>query len=91
MIYVYLCALLVLLGVGLNINYKYQNRKNKQRTWVFCPECKVDLCSNDSLIYDDEEVVYKCKDCGNVSFWNFDIAPVAVLIRSDNGATDLKG
>lgn len=70
-------------------------KKVVQRTWCFCPACKVDLCSNDSLIYDDldkSEVIYKCKErgCGNVSWWNFDIAPVPILIKSDEGSSDIK-
>jgi hypothetical protein len=71
-------------------------KKVEQHTWCFCPACKVDLCSNDSLIYDgnefSNEVVYKCKErgCGNVSWWNFDIAPFPVLVKSDEGSTDLK-
>lgn len=65
-------------------------KKPTQTLWCFCPACKVDLCSNDSLIYDDVEVVYKCKGCGNVSWWNFDIAPCPILIRSDEGSSDIK-
>jgi len=48
----------------------------EQRTWCWCPGCKVDLCSQDDALIDDtcgpEELVwYRCTKCGQHSLWNF--------------------
>lgn len=53
-----------------------------QRTWAFCPRCHVDLCSNNSLQRDGEEVVYQCSNCGTVSEWDFDLPCGPVLLHT---------
>ena len=55
-----------------------------QYLYLYCPQCKNDLCSNDSFVSDtydenaDNHVFYKCAVCGQESDWNFDIAPIPV-------------
>lgn len=50
-------------------------------TSCFCPTCKEDLCKNNSFVEDTDLVRYECTACGTKSEWNFDIAPVPILIK----------
>lgn len=64
---------------------KYFRKNKKQGTWCWCPNCNVDLCSNESFVSDngrlgDNRVIYKCTNCNCESIWNFDIAPMPILI-----------
>lgn len=63
---------------------KLFTRKPKQVTWVYCPNCKVDLCSAPHVAFVDPDadglVRYACQ-CGEVSQWDFDLAPAPVLVR----------
>jgi hypothetical protein len=47
-----------------------------------CPKC-YDILNDQADCRDDKEdgVFYKCNTCGTCSHWNFDIAPVPVLLR----------
>lgn len=72
------------------IVWLWPKMKSRPRTKCFCPACREDLVSNGSCIEDGDLVYYQCTNCGNKSEWNFDIAPVALVVRSDNGYTDLK-
>ena len=58
-------------------------RKEKQRTFCYCPSCHNELISSGSFISDDEVVVYQCSKCEQYSYWNFDIAPVPLIIHLD--------
>lgn len=55
----------------------------KQRTFIYC-SCGNELCSDGSFISDtydengDNHVKYKCKVCGSLVDYNFDIAPVPI-------------
>jgi len=61
------------------------SKKKKQTLWVYCPNCKVDLCSNDSFVKDTDFVYYKCKSCGHEIRWDFDrFGPVVVEV-DENG------
>lgn len=45
----------------------------------YCPECKDPL--NDQADCEDADLVtYKCNNCGATSKWNFDIAPIPILM-----------
>lgn len=56
---------------------------DRQRNFIFCPNCHVEMVSNSYCTKDEDLVYYECKHCGNKSEYNFDIAPIPVLIRSD--------
>lgn len=46
----------------------------------YCPKCKEPLNDNADVHYSAEGlVVYACRNCGQVSEWSFDIAPLPVL------------
>lgn len=55
--------------------------KRKQYLFVYCPHCKNELISSDSFVSDEEVVTYCCTKCQTVSQWNFDIAPVPILLK----------
>ena len=48
----------------------------------FCPKCAEPL-NDKSFVSDKELVTYKCSECGVVSKWSFDIAPVPILISEE--------
>lgn len=63
-------------------DYNLWPPKPRQSTWCYCPKCKEDLCSSDSLVMDDyDRVEYVCTNCGHWSLWNFDIAPCPILME----------
>lgn len=75
--------------VAANVLYRLvKNAKNPtQTTWCYCPQCKKDLCSNDSFISDDDNgVLYQCTNCGCESLWDFDAAPVPLLVKCNSSA-----
>jgi len=55
-----------------------------QRTFIFCPKCSIEMVSNNYCYEDSDLVYYECGHCGNKSTYNFDIAPVPILIKSDH-------
>ena len=58
----------------------FRKRKQKQYTFVHCPKCNNELISSNSFIKDDDGIIkYKCKICGNVSFWDFVHYPIPIL------------
>lgn len=61
-----------------------------QSTFIFCPKCSIEMVSNDYCIKDADLVYFDCENCGNKSDWNFDIAPVPMLLRSDDGQSEIK-
>lgn len=49
-----------------------------------CPKCKDVLNINPNTKYTDTDLVrYVCGECGEKSEWNFDIAPIPILINND--------
>ena len=56
--------------------------KNQQKTYVYCPKCRNELCANGNLIKDTDFVYYKCSKCGHESKWDFD-APCPILIKEE--------
>lgn len=58
-----------------------KNRKPIQQTACYCPECDNELVSSGSFVSDEEVVVYQCSECGEISRWHFDTAPVPILIE----------
>ena len=69
---------------------KRRRHVRKQNTFCWCPVCKHDLCSNNSLISDTDIVKYLCSNCGCKSVWNFDIAPFPVLMKHQDLSETLK-
>jgi len=64
------------------INYYMRKLNNhNQSLFVYCPLCFNELISSDSFVSDEDVVIYKCNKCFLVSRWNFDIAPVPILIK----------
>lgn len=63
--------------IGLN------NIKTKQTCFVYCPQCNTELISSNSFISDKNFVTYKCKNCKEVSEWDFDSFPIPVLIKKN--------
>jgi len=63
---------------------KYQKWKAKrnQRTFCYCPECRNELCSDESTTcYDGGSfVTYDCGKCHTESIWDFD-TPVPLLLK----------
>jgi len=55
-----------------------------QKLFLYCPLCWNELIGSDSFVSNEELVTYKCSKCLLVSRWNFDIAPVPVLIKDVN-------
>lgn len=72
-------------GSWLEDYIRFMNRRKsvkEQRTFVWCPICHEDLCSNGSFRFDKKCVMYECNNCGCRSAWDFDsIAPI--LLRHD--------
>lgn len=56
--------------------------KEKQTTFIYCPNCNNELVKNGNFIKDTDLVYYKCKKCGMNSKWLFD-APVPILIKEE--------
>lgn len=59
-----------------------RNRKKKPKlyTFIYCPKCNNELISSDSFVEDNDAIIkYQCKECGNISFWDFAHYPVPVL------------
>ena len=53
----------------------------RQTTWVYCPGCKRDLCTEPNTTFTDTDLVrYVCGNCGTKSSWLFD-APVPISIE----------
>ena len=52
----------------------------RQTTWCYCPGCKQDLVSSNSLVSDTDVVLYHCVECGTESRWDFDHYPCPVRI-----------
>lgn len=52
----------------------------KQKTFVYCPKCKFEMCSmNNAMGEKDGTVYHVCKNCGAGSKWNYDLpAPMNV-------------
>ena len=49
-----------------------KKKKEKQRTFLYCPKCNTELFKNGILIKNDYGIVeYNCPNCGNTSFWDF--------------------
>lgn len=72
-------------GVKMKWLKELFSRKPKQTTFCYCPKCNNELIGSNSFVSDlyvngENEVTYKCSECGHVSIWNFDITPVPVLM-----------
>lgn len=66
------------------IYYKiHMYKREKQRTYVYCPKCNNELVKNGNLIKDTDFVYYKCSKCGHESKWDFD-TPCPILIEGDD-------
>lgn len=77
-------------GTATWLDWVDEDWTDKQRTFLYC-DCKNELTASGSFVSDDTEidiknniygVKYKCTDCGSISIWNFDVAPVAVRVNS---------
>lgn len=58
---------------------------------TYCPKCH-DMLNDQAYWLDSSgegRGTYKCKACGNVSEWDFGIAPVAVMIYSAHLRSEL--
>jgi len=56
--------------------------KNKQSCFCYCPECNNELCGTNSFVSDVNGIVtYECSKCEVVSQFNFNVAPVPILIE----------
>ena len=59
----------------------------RQRTFIYCPECKLELIASGSwmgTMLDPRLEAYICTRCGTWSTWNFDIpAPFCVKASTD--------
>ena len=67
------------------LNYYLRKLNNhKQKTFCYCPLCGNELINSDSFVSDEDVVTYKCTKCLLVSRWDFDSAPVPVLIKNEN-------
>jgi transcription elongation factor Elf1 len=60
---------------------QFNKKKQKQNTFCHCPKCSNELISSGSFISDEDIVTYKCTECNEISMWNFDIAPVPILLE----------
>jgi RNase P subunit RPR2 len=62
----------------------FSKPKKKQSLKIYCLYCNTELISSDSFVSDtydchnNNHVIYKCKNCGNISDYNFDIAPIPI-------------
>ncbi|KKO51133.1 hypothetical protein XI25_29545 [Paenibacillus sp. DMB20] len=66
------------------VKWLWRTKRPEQSTWVYCPGCNEDLCSNNSFVKDADYVYYKCSNCGRESKWDFDAGPVPVEIKMSN-------
>lgn len=47
-------------------------KKEKQKTFIYCPKCNTELIKNGLFIKDEDGVLeYGCPKCGTTSFWDF--------------------
>lgn len=67
------------------MRWPWQPKPVQRTCWVWCPVCKHDLNGDDeSFVSDDENGVhYRCASCGFRSLFDFDIAPVPVLMPGE--------
>lgn len=77
---------LVSLGVAMSLALVWRiycaPKPRQQSTWVYCPGCGEDLCTNGAIYTDTDLVRYACP-CGMDSEWMFD-APVPLLVASES-------
>jgi len=60
--------------------FKRKPKKREQTTFVYCPTCRLELCSRIECFVEDTDLVkYKCTQCGTISQWDFD-APTPILL-----------
>jgi hypothetical protein len=52
-----------------------------QRTFCYCPKCDNELCKDSFCSDVDGLVTYVCSQCSEIVVFNFDIAPVPILIK----------
>jgi len=58
--------------------------KNKQLCFCYCPECNNELCGTNSFVSDVNGIVtYECSKCEVVSQFDFNVAPVPILVRKE--------
>ena len=58
--------------------------KNKQSCFCYCPECNNELCGTNSFVSDVNGIVtYECSKCEVVSQFDFNVAPVPILVRKE--------
>jgi len=58
--------------------------KNKQSCFCYCLECNNELCGTNSFVSDFNGIVtYECSKCEVVSQFDFNVAPVPILIEKE--------
>lgn len=67
--------------------WPYRRKKNKQSLFVFCPDCRAELCAQTDAFQSDDDrgIRYICQCCGYESWWNFDIIPGAIQMTGPSG------
>jgi len=56
-------------------------KQNNQSCFCYCPNCNNELCGTNSFVSDVSRIVtYECSKCGEVLQFDFEIAPVPILI-----------
>lgn len=61
-----------------------------QNTYIFCPHCGIEMVSNNYCTSDAETVMYQCVRCGCKSEYQFDLAPVPILLSYTEGNIEIK-
>lgn len=65
--------------------YREFLHKRGQNTFIYCPKCDLELISSESWksIKEDGTEVFKCKNCGFESIWNFDLPCPTLLEKGE--------
>lgn len=80
-----IAAVIIAIGHTIFKTIRKLYNKNRQRTFIYCPECKKEMVKNGHVIEDNDGIVkYQCSKCGNVSFWDFKHYPVPYLLDKDD-------
>jgi hypothetical protein len=69
--------------LGFRRKLAARRARKRQRTFVYCPTCKFELCAGGEWVGPSETDPaienYSCSRCGTFSAWNFD-TPAPILL-----------
>ena len=78
----------VIIGWLSHIFY-FEKPIKDQTTFIYCPDCRLELISTNSFVeeYSDHICKFKCNNCGRESIWDFN-PPTPILLEGDKHGTE---